>query len=147
MQDSKPPLLGIFSRWLFAIVILAVVGVFFWTPAKEAIKSAMARSYAKESIAAMHADDFGYAITQLRDARSYAPEEPAVLEAIIEYLKLVKGDPREIAYNLRVLSGKRTLTSEEQILYADSLVRSGQAAEARKTFDKLPAADAQSTVG
>jgi tetratricopeptide (TPR) repeat protein len=87
----------------------------------------------------MEADDMGHAIAELIEARNLSPEEPEVIRATISYIKLIKGDRRELAYQLRLLSTKQPLSLEEQLLQGNCLVDLGRIDEARRIYDALPA--------
>lgn len=136
-QPPKVAVLGRFSVAIFIVAGLVIGGVFAWRPAKNAIRDAWARSHAREAVASMQADDMGHAIAELIEARELSPEEPEVLRAVIEYLKIVKGDPRELSFHLRLLATKQELTLEDQILYIGSLLDLGRADEARRSYEKL----------
>lgn len=143
-HQPKVPVLGRFSVWLLAVVGLGVVALIAWRPARTALRDAWARSHAREAVVSMEADDLGHAIAELIEARNLSPEEPEVLHAIIQYLKLVKGDRRELAYHLRLLSTKQPLSIEDQLLHGTCLVELGRIDEARRVHAALPA-EAMST--
>ncbi len=136
-QPPKIPILGNFSLLLIFGVLAVVGGILGWSPAKNAIRDAWARSHANEAMTSMEEDNMGHAIAELIEARKLSPEEPEVLRAIIAYLKLVKGDRRELAYHLRLLATKMPLSPEEQLLYGSCLIDLGRVDEARRVFEAL----------
>ena len=137
LQQPAPPLQRRLS-WIPICVILAIVAGFIgWNPAKRSIRDAWARSHAREAIVALEADDMGHAIAELIDARKLSPEEPEVLHATIQYLKLAKGDRRELAYHLRLLATKRPLSNDDQLLYGSCLLELGRIDEARRVHAAL----------
>lgn len=137
-HPPKVAVLGSFSWMLFFVVLLVIGGSIAWSPVKVAIRDAWARSHAHEAVESMEVDDLGHAISELIEARKLSPEEPEVIRATITYLKMVKGDRRELAYNLRLLATKEQLRGEDQILYGMCLVELGRMDEARRMFAKLP---------
>jgi len=138
-HQPKVPVLGRFSVWLIALVGLVIAGGIAWRPARTALRDAWARSHAREAVVSMEADDMGHAIAELIEARNLSPEEPEVLHAIIQYLKLAKGDRRELAYHLRLLATKQPLSIEDQLLHGTCLVELGRIDEARRVYAALPA--------
>ena len=142
-QTPRRPILGPISRWIFALALLGTVLLVAWAPARRAIKQSWARDYTKQALAAMKADDFGSAMSQLREAQALAPEEPEVLRACIEYLKLAQGHPQEFVYYFKLLSSHAALTHEEQILHASCLVKTGRIEPAKAIHAALPADVAQ----
>jgi hypothetical protein len=146
-HQPKVPVLGRFSLWLIVLVCLVIISLIAWTPAKRAIRDAWARSHAREAVASLEADNRGHAIAELIEARNLSPEEPEVIRAIITYLKLVKGDRRELAYHLRLLATKRPLTSEEQLLHGTCLMDLGRLDEARRVYEALPEEASETTEG
>ena len=146
-QRPKIPLLGNFSVILIFAVVTVIGGAIAWTPAKNAIRDAWARSHAREAIASIEEDNMGHAIAELIEARNLSPEEPEVISATITYLKLLKGDRRELAYHLRLLATKRTLTADEQLLYGSCLIDLGRLDEARRVYEALPQGASETTEG
>jgi hypothetical protein len=146
-QRPKIPLLGNFSVILIFAVVAVIGGFLAWTPAKNAIRDAWARSHAREAIASMEEDNMGHAIAELIEARNLSPEEPEVLRAIITYLKLVKGDRRELAYHLRLLATKQTLSAEQQLLHGFCLLDLGRVDEARRVYAALPPGTLETSEG
>ncbi|MFM2167454.1 MAG: hypothetical protein RIS79_1825 [Verrucomicrobiota bacterium] len=136
-RQPKVAVLGNFSLMLICAVVLGVGGVLAWSPAKRAIRDAWARSHAREAVESMEADDMGHAIAELIEARNLSPEDPEVIRATITYIKLVKGDRRELAYQLRVLATKQPLSTEEQLLHGTCLVELGRIDEARRVYNAL----------
>lgn len=146
-HQPKVPVLGRFSVWLMGFGALIVLGLIAWSPARTAVRDAWARSHAREAVVSMEADDMGHAIAELIEARKLSPEEPEVLRAIIQYLKLAKGDRRELAYHLRLLATKQTLSMEDQLLHGTCLVELGRIEEARRVHAALPAEAASTPEG
>ena len=146
-QPPKIPILGNFSLILIFGVLAVVGGILGWSPAKNAIRDAWARSHASEAMTSMEEDNMGHAIAELIEARNLSPEEPEVLRAIIAYLKLVKGDRRELSYHLRLLATKKPLSPEEQLLYGSCLIDLGRVDEARRVFEALDKDLARTPVG
>ena len=146
-QPPKIPLLGNFSVILIVVVVVGIGGAIAWKPAKDAIRDAWARSHASEAIASMEEDNMGHAIAELIEARNLSPEEPEVLKALITYLKLVKGDRRELAYHLRLLATKQPLSAEEQLLYGSCLLDLGRVDEARRAYAALPPGTSETSEG
>ena len=139
VPDTQAPLKSSFSWIPVCIILTAVAVVIGWNPAKLAIRDAWARSHAREAMISMDADEMSHAITKLIEARKISPEDPEVLYAIIHYLKIVRGDRRELAYHLRLLATKRPLNAEEQLLYGRCLLELGRIDEARRVHASLPA--------
>lgn len=137
-HKPKVPVLGRFSMWLIGIIGLVIVTGIAWRPARTALRDAWARSHAREAVVSMEADDMGHAIAEIIEARNLSPEEPEVIRAVVQYLKLAKGDRRELAYQLRLLATKQPLSIDEQLLYGSCLVDLGRIDEARQTYEKLP---------
>ena len=142
-QSPRRPILGPISRWIFALAILGAVVPVAWAPARRAIKQSWAHDHAEQALAGMKAGDLGYAMTQLREAQALAPEEPAVLRACIEFLKLAKGHPQEFVYYFKLLKSHAELTHEEQILHASCLLKTGRIESAKEIHASLPADVAQ----
>lgn len=137
-HQPRVPVLGRFSVWLMSFAGLVVLALIAWRPARTALRDAWARSHARDAVVSMEADDMGHAITELIEARNLSPEEPEVIRAIIHYLKLVKGDRRELAYHLRLLATKQPLSTEEKLLHGNCLVDLGRIEEAHRVYEALP---------
>lgn len=129
---------------VFALFFAVILGVVLWHPVVNGAKGMWARYCARDAIASLEADDLGHAIAQIISAREWAPEDPEVIGSIIAYLKTVQGNPHELAYQLRLLNGKKPLSIDNQILYGATLLSIGQIDEARRIYDALPK-DATST--
>jgi hypothetical protein len=130
---------GPVTKWCFLIFMLVLVGLLLGNTSIQGIKNWLARGEAEEAVKAIDAEDWGHAVACIHKARSYAPEEPAVLRATITFLKLTESDPVFLSQQLRALSEKEALTIEDQILLSRSLLKAGSAPRAREVLEKLPA--------
>lgn len=146
-KDTSSGGIGKSTIIVFALFFAMILGVLLWHPAVKGFKGAWARHCARDAIAALEADDIGHAIAQIMAARQWAPEDPEVIGSLIVYLKTVGGNPHELAYQLRLLDGKKALSTENKILYGATLLGIGQIDEARRIYDALPQEAASSPEG
>jgi len=130
---------GPVTKWCFIVFAVVLVGLLLGNTSIQSIKDWLARSEAEEAVKAIDAEDWGHAVACIHKARSYSPEEPAVLRATIAFLKLTESDPVFLSQQLRALSEKEALTIEDQILLSRSLLKAGSAPRAREVLEKLPA--------
>lgn len=130
---------GPVTKWCFLIFMVVLVGLLLGNTSIQGIKNWLARGESEEAVKAIDAEDWGHAVACIHKARSYAPEEPAVLRATITFLKLTESDPVFLSQQLRALSEKEALTIEDQILLSRSLLKAGSAPRAREVLEKLPA--------
>jgi hypothetical protein len=82
--------------------------------------------------------DWQQATTSLREARHWAPEDPEVLRACVEYLTAAgSADTRGILGLLRSLQQAGAATPEDLILMGKMYVRLGEIAKARELYEGL----------
>jgi hypothetical protein len=129
---------GPVAIWGFFILCLVLIVFLFGTTSLQGVKNWLARSEAGAAMEAIQEERWGYAVMCLQKARSYAPEEPEVLLATIEFLKVTEGDPVTLGQQLKILADKQPLTADQQILLASSLLKAGSLDKARETFESLP---------
>ena len=130
---------GPVAKWGLLILGLVVVGIFIGTASVQSVKNWLARGEAEAALKAIEEERWGYAISCVQNARSYAPEEPAVLLATIEFLKVTGSDPVTLSQQLRILAEKQPLTQEQLLLLSNALLKAGNLDKAREVFERLPA--------
>ncbi|MBL9130560.1 MAG: tetratricopeptide repeat protein [Verrucomicrobiaceae bacterium] len=116
--------------------VLLVTWLVLGTSTVHTVKTWMARREAGAALEAVRAEHWGAAVRSIIEARKLAPEDPEVLRATISFLKETGSDPSALSQMLRMLDGKEQLRVEDQLLWADSLLSSGDAAGARKIYEK-----------
>jgi hypothetical protein len=122
---------------LSAFVMLALVWA-AWNPLGSAAKAAMGRHHAREACGALDEKRWGLAVEHVRKARAWAPQDPEVIRAVVEFLNLSGGDPAGLAQQLQSLAEIEPLDPDEQIMLGRSLAITGKTGEARAVYDKLP---------
>jgi tetratricopeptide (TPR) repeat protein len=140
IPEMTPPRerIGGFSKIILAGFVLLALIWMAWGPIATSAKTAWARHHAKEAHAALNAKDWSRAVEQTIAARRLAPEDPEVMRAVVEFLKVSGSDPVGLAQQLRELSKKQALTEDEQMLLGRTLASAGKTDEARAVYDKLP---------
>ncbi|MDB6007180.1 MAG: hypothetical protein JWR15_4167 [Prosthecobacter sp.] len=74
----------------------------------------------------------------LREARRWAPEDPEVLHASLEFIALVGGDPRSTLSLIRRLQEHGGVTTDDLILMAKMHAQLGEIAKANDIYAQLP---------
>lgn len=138
----KVPLIGRGSMFFFVLFLLVIAAVLARETVVSGFKVFWGRYHARDAVASLQADQLGHAIAEIIAARQWAPDDPEVLRAIITYLKTVDGDPRELAYQIRLLGTKTALSADERITYGQALANLGQLEEARSVYAALAPAEA-----
>lgn len=126
-----------FNILVFVAFGLLVLVWLAWQPLVKASKAGWARHHAREAMMSISGNDLPSAVPHLLTAREWAPEDVEVIRAVIEYLKVTNSDPSTLVQQLKMLSSKQALTSEEEVLLGVTLVATGKTAEARVVYDKL----------
>ena len=128
---------GIFSICIISSFIFLLAVVIAWNPLSSAAKTAWGRHYAMEAQAAISANDLSTAVTKIMAARQWAQEDVEVIRVVVEYLKVSKSDPSMLSQQLKLLATKQTLTNDEEVLLAQSLIDTRKISEARTLYEKL----------
>ena len=78
------------------------------------------------------------AVATLREARRWAPDDPEVLHASLDFLSCVGGDPRGSISIVRRLQETGAATPDDLILLGKMHARVSEIAKAREIYDHLP---------
>jgi hypothetical protein len=78
------------------------------------------------------------AAATLREARRWAPDDPEVLHASLDFLSSVGGDPRGSISLVRRLQETGAATPDDLVLLGKMHARVGEIAKAREIHDQLP---------
>lgn len=133
------------ARWLllFALAMLGG-GAACWlafphlTPV---VKGWLGRRHVGTAKEAIKKRDWPTAVSALRDARRWAPDDPAVIHTSIDVLVAANGDPRTIISLIRQLQDHGHATSEDLALMGRLHVITGQAHQGRGIYETLAEAD------
>jgi len=87
--------------------------------------------------------DWPKALEAMRDARRWAPSDPAVLHACIRFITSAGGDPRTVISLIRELQQQGGATSEDIALLGRMHAQLNESAKARSTFAQIPEKDRQ----
>jgi len=87
------------------------------------------------------------AAATLRDARRWAPDDPEVLHATLEFITSFSGDPRGCISLVRRLQDIGAATQDDLVLLGKMHARLGEIAKAREIYDQLPPAILQQQNG
>lgn len=141
VPDLPPPQESV--SWFYLGIILTfgiVIAVFFgWNPAANAFRAMLARQDAAAAQDAIFAEDWSRAGQHLFHARRRAPNDVAVLRAMVAFYQATGADPAGLAQQLRLLSEQQPLSTEEELQLGNALIAAGKTVEAREVYEKLPA--------
>jgi hypothetical protein len=116
--------------------------VVFWLVAGgfsiQGFKTWLARREARAVIQAVREERWAAAIEGIISARKLAPDDPEVLRAMIDFLKQTGSDRVTLAQLLRQLGDQEDLRLDDRLLWADTLLATGDASGARQVFEKIP---------
>ena len=134
---------------LFFIAMLAfgVVCWYVYPHAAPLAKQWLARRHLPELRQHLKDENLQDAAALLRDARRWAPDDPEVLHASLDFTTRPSGDPRGTLSIIRRLQETDAATTEDLILMGQAHVRLGEIAKAREIFDQLPPAARQQQHG
>jgi len=135
-QPRKPWLTWIMSAlfviglaaWFFGPVVSRKSGVFF------------ARHYAGKAAGLIEKKEWTQAYAALDKARSWNDHDPKVIRVLVDFLTATQGDPVSVLHYLRLLELAGQITDEDLLKMGQLYILQQDAANARQTLAKLPAA-------
>jgi len=132
--------IGMITKWSFVLLVLVATWLILGTSTVQSIKGWLGRREARTAVAAMQVEDWGQAINCILEARRYAPADPVVIRAMVEFLQMTGSDPVTLAQLMRQLDEQEKLKVDDHILWADALLAVGDTTGARKIYEKVPEA-------
>lgn len=141
VPDMAPPPERV--GWFYAGILLTfvvLIGVWLaWKPAAGAVRSMLAGQEAAAAQTAISEQDWSRAAHHLVQARQKAPDDAAVIRAMVAFYQATGTDPAGLAQQLRLLAAQQPLSTEEELLLGNALLATGKTTEAREVYAKLPA--------
>jgi len=135
--------------FLFAVALLAIGAAcwFVYPHATPLTKQWLAHRLLPELRQHIKEHNWQKAAAALRDARRWAPDDPEVLHASLEFLTSVGGNPRDAISLVRRLQDAGATSTEDLVLLGKMHVKVGETAKAREIYDRLPSAVRQEQHG
>ncbi len=129
-------------RWMLVFFCSVAGFVILWAiyfdSAAHQMKSWLARSYIPKLQVSIEKEDWGNASTSLNQALRWAPKDPEVLRAAIDFVKRTGSEPRSMIRFLTPLDEIGQITSAERALLGSMYVQVPDLQAAHRIYDELP---------
>lgn len=126
---------------LLAVVAVLAFGVICWFAfphASQFTRQWLGRRHLPELRQQIKDQKWREAAAAMRDARRWAPADPEVIRAGLEFVNALGGDPRNTIALIRQLQEAGAVTSGELALLGKMHARIGETAKAREIYGQLP---------
>jgi hypothetical protein len=132
-------------RWLmmlFAAMIVFGAACWFAFPhVMPAIKGWLGRRHLGAMKEATQKQEWNAALIAMRDAKRWAPEDPAIIHASIDLMVAANGDPRTVISLIRQLQHNGDATSDDLARMGRMHVRVSESDKARAIYTQIPPQD------
>lgn len=123
------------------IATMAGMGVVAWfglPHATPGVKGWLARRHLPTMQEAVRNRDWHAAMTAMHAARRWAPDDPAVLHACVEFISEAGGDPRTVISLVRQLQDAKAATPEDLAVMGRMYVQVNESDKARLIMAQIP---------
>lgn len=145
-QDNLPPELLAqpgkpWLTWSMSALLVLGIAVWFFGPAVSRKAGVFfARHHAGTAAALIEKKDWTQAYAALEKARRWSDQDPRVIRVLVDFLTATQGEPASVLHYLRLLELTGQITDEDLLKMGQLYVLQQDAANARQTLAKLPAA-------
>ncbi len=135
----------LFRHWgltsFILIILLGILGLIFFTPAKQAWKQRQAIGYLAKAEAFMADRNWSEAAPMLEKAFLASPKDPNIVRACANYERDAVKNPDATGYYLKLLIDLKAATSEDRAVMGEALLAQGKADQAREMYESIAKAD------